>query len=121
MKIAAKVFIILSMIGLCFLIVPIIVGAIALHKLEKATSKNDLIVIGVLTILFCSVIGGILMLCMSEDELLSNRHVVAIEKKNAESTSDLITKIDHLKKLKDDGVISEEEYQKAKTKIISNE
>ena len=69
MKTAAKVFIILSMIVLFWCIFPLIVGAIALKRLETAKTKNDLVGIGVVTLLFCSFIGGILMLCIDENDL----------------------------------------------------
>lgn len=69
MKTAAKVFIILGMVFQCFLIFPIIVGAIALKKLKTATTKSELTVIAIVTLLFCNLIGGILMLCIDEKEL----------------------------------------------------
>lgn len=72
MKTAAKVFIILGMIAGCWLIVPLIVGGFALSKLNKATSKSDLTVNAVLVLLFCNLIGGILMLCLSDEDLKDN-------------------------------------------------
>jgi hypothetical protein len=45
-----------------------IVGPIALHKLAVATSRSELIGIGVCTLIFCSTIGGILMLCIPDSE-----------------------------------------------------
>lgn len=72
MKTAAKVFIILGMIVGCWMIVPLIVGGFALSKLNKATSKSDLTVNAVLVLLFCNLIGGILMLCLSDEDLKDN-------------------------------------------------
>lgn len=69
MKTAAKVFIVIGMIVQGILIVPIIVGAIALKKLNTATTKSELTGIGVATLLFCNLIGGILLLCMSDEDL----------------------------------------------------
>ena len=69
MKTAAKVFIILSMIFLFYLIFPLVVGIIALKKLKTATSKSELTVIAIITLLFCNTIAGILMLCLSEKDL----------------------------------------------------
>lgn len=45
------------------------VGGFALHKLKTANQKSDLTLIAVLTILFCSMVGGILMLCIPEEQL----------------------------------------------------
>ena len=69
MKTAAKVFIIIAMIITFWLIIPIIVGSIALNKLKTAQSKNELTGIGICTIFFCSLLGGIFMLCISDEEL----------------------------------------------------
>jgi hypothetical protein len=46
-----------------------VIGGLALHKLKVAKSKNELTVISVFTLLFCTLIGGILMLCIPEEEI----------------------------------------------------
>lgn len=69
MKTAVKIFIWIGMIIQCFLIVPIIIGIIALIKLENAVSRSELIFIGFLTFFFCSRIGGLLMLGMKNSDL----------------------------------------------------
>ncbi|MBQ7643012.1 MAG: hypothetical protein IJS67_03825 [Clostridia bacterium] len=51
-----------------WLIVPLIVGILALSKMESAKKKEDLTAIGILTIIFCSFFGGIFMLCIPETE-----------------------------------------------------
>ena len=68
MKTAAKVFIILGMVFTFYLIIPLIVGFIALKKLKTATSKQELTGIAVVTLIFCSLIGGILMLCLNDKD-----------------------------------------------------
>jgi len=68
MKTAAKVFIIIGMIFNFWWIVPIIIGIIAIRKLDTAQSKSDLTGIAVATLLCCNIIGGILMLCVDEKE-----------------------------------------------------
>ena len=68
MKTAAKVFIIIGMISGFAAISPLIVGSIALTKLDEAEDSADIIGIAILTILFCSPIAGILMLCLSDDD-----------------------------------------------------
>lgn len=69
MKTAAKVFIILAMIGGCIAILPLIFGGITLSKLNKATSASELKVWGILDIFFCGLIGGILVLCIRDEDL----------------------------------------------------
>lgn len=69
MKTAAKFFIIISMIFGFPAIIPLIVGAIALTRLDEAEEASDLTGIAIVTILFCSLIGGILMLCITDEDL----------------------------------------------------
>ncbi len=68
MKTAAKVFIIIGMVCLFWCIVPLIVGILALKKLNTATCKADVTTMGVLTLLFVNLIGGILMLCLKDED-----------------------------------------------------
>ena len=69
MKTAAKIFIWIGMILQFFLIYPIIIGIIALRKIDDAYSSSELKGIGVATLFLCSVLGGIFMLCMSDSSL----------------------------------------------------
>ncbi len=69
MKTAAKVFIIIGMVVGFWTILPLIFGFIALKKLKTATTKSELTVPAVLCLLFCNIIGGVLMLCIKEEEL----------------------------------------------------
>lgn len=65
MKTAAKVFIIIGMITGFYLILPIIFGAIALSKLNKNQLTTGWKVV---VLIFVSVIGGILLLCLPKEE-----------------------------------------------------
>ncbi len=69
MKSAAKVFIIIGMILMFFLVFPVVVGFIALKRIDEATSVSELKTISILTLIFCSTIGGILMLSMKDEDL----------------------------------------------------
>lgn len=69
MKLAAKIFTIIGMIvGLPTIVAPI-VGFLALKKMNEATQKSDLTVMAILNLIFCNIIGGILMLVMSDADL----------------------------------------------------
>lgn len=50
-------------------ILMIIVGAIALKKIKKATNHSQLVNIGICTLLFCSLWGGMYMLLIKDEEL----------------------------------------------------
>ncbi len=69
MKLVAKIFIIIGMIFQCFLIYPLILGAIMLGKLKKATKADD-IGIGwkVITLLFVNLIAGVVLLVMKDSD-----------------------------------------------------
>lgn len=65
MKTAAKVFIIIGMIFGFWYILPLIFGAIALKKMK---TQKPSVGFGVCIILFCSVLGGIFLLCSKAEE-----------------------------------------------------
>ena len=95
MKIATKVFIWISIVVcsiyelfiiMCFgfdfakssnifvglfliLLIPIVVGGCSLYKLSTCDNKKQLIAIGVITIIFCSPLGGAFMIGIPENEL----------------------------------------------------
>ena len=133
MKTVAKIFIIIGMVVGFWMIVPIIVGSIALNKLASATKKEELTGIGICTLLFCNVIGGVLMLCIPESEFVddtlneTNINVVVnqtsesntSEKKNSSNIEDMAEKLSKLKELKDSGAITEEEYSKMKSQVLA--
>ena len=66
MKSAAKIFIIIGMCVGFLAIVPLVVGIIALKRLNAAKKHSDFVTIGILTLLFCSIVGGILLLSIEE-------------------------------------------------------
>lgn len=94
MKIASKVFIWLSII-ICSLseiffiiagfandkmsysfaglflttLVPIIVGICSLYRISSYKNKDELIAVGIITLLFCSVLGGAFMLAIPDNKI----------------------------------------------------
>ena len=56
----------------CIAILPLIFGGLTLSKMKKATSKSDLMVWGILDIFFFNLIGGILVLCLKDEDLATN-------------------------------------------------
>ena len=110
MKTATKIFIILGMIMGCVLIYPVIVGVIALMKLDKATSKKELRLISVLTIIFSSQIGGVLMLLLTEEQLNGDNKEYSNGVKYQE--------LEKLKSLYDSNAINEDEFLSLKEKAL---
>ena len=76
MKTAIKVFIWIGMITCGITIVPIIVGVLALKKLNAGAQKKEMQTMGALTLFFCSVIGGLLML-VSANEMPGTEEISA--------------------------------------------
>lgn len=136
MKTAAKVFIWIGLIGGAILIFPLIIGVFALNKIDTATSKNDLVGMGVATLLLCSTLGGIFMLLITDEELnntYSNKQQNSQNNQQsfenttnsfvkptptqsrAESAMDRLVK---LSKMKEENLITEEEYKQLKQEIL---
>ena len=123
MKKAAKVLLIVGMVLQFYLVYPIILGVIAIKKLENATTKSDLTAWGVISIFFVSTVGGILMLLVPEEELspYAYYHTHHFESNNErkEESKDYIQRIKELKELLDSGAISQEEYDELKAKELN--
>lgn len=66
MKTAAQVFIILSMVCGFWMILPLIFGGIALSQMSKGQRPST--GISVCVLLFCNMIGGILLLCAKDED-----------------------------------------------------
>ena len=66
MKTAAQVFIILSMVCGFWMILPLIFGGIALSQMSKGQRPST--GISVCVLLFCSFVGGILLLCAKDED-----------------------------------------------------
>ena len=74
MKLAAKIFIIIGMVCQFYLIYPIILGAIALKKLNAAQKKEDFSTVwSVVTLLFVNLIAGILLLVMKDADFAAKK------------------------------------------------
>ncbi len=66
LKLIAKIFIIIGMVCGCWIILPLIFGALGLSALGKGKGKPS-VGMSVCVLLFCSLIGGILMLCIKDE------------------------------------------------------
>lgn len=69
MKTAAKIFTIIGMVAGFWTIVAPIIGYFALKKMNEATCKSDLTTWAILNLIFCNIVGGILMLMLKDEDL----------------------------------------------------
>ena len=144
MKTAAKVCLIIGMVCGFWMILPLIFGILAINKINTATKKDELVGMGVCAILFCSTLGGIFMLCITDEELQSNvqyvqpeyvdnqnnqvEYVVESQEQSNKSTEnkeqnpdiDNVELLSRYKNLLDKGIISQEEYEQKKEEILKN-
>ena len=121
MKTAAKVFLIIGMILQFFLIFPIILGVIALGKLEEG-SKEEVRTWGIISIFGVSLIGGIFMLLSADDEVKASLASEGRNKSNqfTGDSSDPASKLRELKDLYDQGIIDEATYQEKRRKYLED-
>ena len=122
MKTAAKVFIIIGMVFGFYLIFPLVIGILALKKLDEAKTKDELILMGILTLILCSLLGGLFMLLVKEEDLAGNVQPAAPQSNNEQKeepkTGSMEEELKKLSDLKDKNLITEEEYNAARKTII---
>ena len=126
MRKAAKTFLIIGMILTFYLIFPIIVGAHAIKRLETARTVDDLRGYGIASIICVSVLGGIFMLCVRQEEL-DNYHGVShqsyisapqVSVTGYDKDNDPTERLKELKALLDDGIIDEATYNEKRKKYL---
>lgn len=121
MKTAAKVFIIISMIIGAILIFPLVIGIIALNKMNDENVDHDSYVVwSVLTMIFCSLLGGLFMLLADTEissSIKSSDNVVDAKVEDASNSS--LDEIKKAKELLDSGAITEEEFNQIKQKALN--
>ena len=115
MKDITRVFIIAGMILGGWLIFPLIVGCVVLSKFENAKDIKELKIISIICLLFCSLVGGILMLSLTNEELRSDN--VNNNSKIVNNKKETINKIDCLCELHQNSLINDEEFAKFKREI----
>ena len=103
-------------------LIPVIVDVIGLKKLNNAVSKDELLAISIVVLIFGGLIPGILMLCANEDDLLGIKRtqVKTTQTIKEDKKEDITTKLEKLKKLKDNGTITENEFNELRKQVIDN-
>jgi hypothetical protein len=117
MKKAAKIFLVIGMVLTFFLIYPIVLGIIAYRKLdEENISRDDLVLWGILSLFFVSPIAGLLILLLKPEDLDQSQSMNGDKKPTSKNYA--ADRLIELKKLFDEGVISEDTYYKKKEEIV---
>ena len=103
-----------SIFGLILLIVGVVLAIITLVRINKFKSRGEVIAFGVLTLIFCNLIAGILILCIPNSELQNTQ---MIDETKSEDLDEKLKKIDELQER---GAITEEEKNKLKIDVIND-
>ena len=101
-----------------FLLFSIVIGVLTINALDTETNGRKVKCLGILTLLFCSVIGGICTLCVSQEELEKNNLPENDDNNQSAPVEDYTEKLKDLKSLFDSGFITEEEYNEKREKYI---
>ena len=80
MKTAAKVFLILGIIFSFYLIYPLVLGIIACKKLGNSKDIEEIHNWGIISLILVSIVGGIIMLVMKEEDLYDSPEEAAAAK-----------------------------------------
>jgi hypothetical protein len=117
MKTAAKVFLVIGMVLTFFLIYPPFIGITAYRKLDdENTSLDDLRLWGILSLFFVSPIAGLFILLLKTEDLGEEQSISGDKKSTVKNYA--ADRLIELKKLFDEGVISEDAYYKKKEEIV---
>lgn len=103
----------------------VIVRLIILIWRQVAVGNGNKVGCGICTLLFASVIGGILTLCIPEDQLGGHTSSSYHSSSSTPTTKKILTEdekielINKYKKLLDDGVITQEEFESKKSDLLN--
>lgn len=116
-------------------IIPFVLGILCTVALEKSKNKTTVLVWGIVSVVCFNTISGILMIIYATDDKNFPQekthiapppvqsHIEVEPEPVVNTTVDLsdkvITKLKNLKQLKDDGIISEEEYEECRKSLVS--
>lgn len=70
-----RYFLVISIIMTVISVIALVVGSVSLYKLNTAKAKSELVAFGILTLLFVSLLGGIFMLCVKNEDLNAGRTI----------------------------------------------
>lgn len=115
----AAIILLVVVVALCAVLccINIIVGRITLRKMENAKSKDELFSISIICLICCSIVSGIILLCLDENEFEEGKKIES----GVSNLEALETKLNKLKSLKESGAISEEEYNELRKRTIEKE
>lgn len=115
------VFAVMMLLALIIPIASLLVAHFTLKSLKVATKKDDIIGISVVCLIFSSIIGGIVLLSSDDKEFVASTNAKTSKSQEDSELTPLEKNLKKIRNMKESGVISQEEYDQLRKKILENE
>ena len=115
------VFAVMMLLALIIPIASLLVAYFTLKSLKVATKKDDIIGISVVCLIFSSIIGGIVLLSSDDKDFVASTNAKASKSQEDSELTPLEKNLKRIRNMKESGVISQEEYEKLRKKLLENE
>ena len=115
------VFAVMMLLALIIPIASLLVAHFTLKSLKVATKKDDIIGISVVCLIFSSIIGGIVLLSSDDKDFVASTNVKTSKSQEDSELTPLEKNLKRIRNMKESGVISQEEYDQLRKKLLENE
>lgn len=115
------VFAVMMLLALIIPIASLLVAHFTLKSLKVATKKDDIIGISVVCLIFSSIIGGIVLLSSDDKDFVASIKTKTSKSQEDSELTPLEKNLKRIRNMKESGVISQEEYDQLRKKILENE
>ena len=115
------VFAVMMLFALIIPIASLLVAHFTLKSLKVATKKDDIIGISVVCLIFSSIIGGIVLLSSDDKDFVASTNAKTSKSQEDSELTPLEKNLKRIRNMKESGVISQEEYDQLRKKILENE
>ena len=115
------VFAVMMLLALIIPIASLLVAHFTLKSLKVATKKDDIIGISVVCLIFSSIIGGIVLLSSDDKDFVASTNAKTSKSQEDSELTPLEKKLKKIRNMKESGVISQEEYDQLRKKLLENE
>lgn len=115
------VFAVMMLLALIIPIASLLVAHFTLKSLKVATKKDDIIGISVVCLIFSSIIGGIVLLSSDDKDFVASTNAKTSKSQEDSELTPLEKNLKKIRNMKETGVISQEEYDQLRKKILENE
>ena len=115
------VFAVMMLLALIIPIASLLVAHFTLKSLKVATKKSDIIGISTVCLIFSSIIGGIVLLSSDDKDFVASTNAKTSKSQEDSELTPLEKNLKRIRNMKESGVISQEEYDHLRKKILENE